>query len=183
MNSKQALRKALRMQRDRLAPQERANASALITENVVWMAGDAKNIGIYLSFSSEVDTIDAIATWLWEDKNIYVPRMQGDDFQWVKLTDFKSFAVNSLGICEPLEGEIVETAALDLIFVPLLGFDDVHHRIGYGKGCYDRALKGYTGLKVGLCYAMGYVETTYPSEHDIPLDVIITEKEIFSLHR
>lgn len=180
---KQTLRTRLAEERDLIPPQIRIEASAKITENMLWLANDVQRIGIYISFSSEVDTIDAITTWLLEGKEIYVPRMLGDDFQWIHLKDFKSLKTSSFGIAEPIEGEIVGIDALDIVFVPILGFDDALHRIGHGKGCFDRALKNYAGKKIGLSYAQAHVETIYPTENDIPLDIILTEKEIYSKHR
>ncbi len=181
--NKQALRKSLREQRNQLPMQTRIEASSKITENAMWLANDVNRIGTYLSFSFEVDTIDSISSWLLEGKEIFVPRMLKDDFEWVHLKDFKSLKTNQFGVSEPSEGDIVDISTLDIVFVPLLGFDDALHRIGYGKGCFDRALKNYAGKKIGLCYAMGYVETIYPTENDVPLDIVITEKEIVSKHR
>lgn len=180
---KHTLRTRLALERDAIPPQNRITASAHIIENAIWLANEAKRIGIYISFSSEVDTIDAITTWLLEGKEIFVPRMLGDDFQWVRLNDFKTLKTNDFGIAEPVDGEIVDIDSLDIVFVPLLGFDEALHRIGHGKGCFDRALKNYGGKKIGLSYAQAYVKTIYPTPSDVALDIIITEKEIYSRHR
>jgi 5-formyltetrahydrofolate cyclo-ligase len=180
---KQSLRASLALSRDKLSPQFRTEASAKITENMLWLAEDAKRIGTYLSFESEVDTIDAIISWLYTGKEVYVPRMQGADFIWMRLKDFKNLENNAFGIPEPIDGESVDVDTLDVVFVPMFGFDDALHRIGHGKGCFDRALNSYTGKKIGLCYAMGHVDTIYPSVSDIPMDIVITENEIFSQRR
>ena len=47
---------------------------------------------------------------------------------------------NNWGIPEPLGGYRVEEQEMDLVFVPLLAFDQLGHRVGYGKGYYDRFL-------------------------------------------
>jgi 5-formyltetrahydrofolate cyclo-ligase len=180
---KQTLRNRLAQARDLIPPAQRSEASAKITENLLWLASDSKRIGTYLSFESEVDTIDAVTAWLWEGKEVFVPRMTGEDFEWVRIMDFKSLSTNSFGIAEPISGEVVDIAYLDLVVVPMFGFDEMLHRIGHGKGCFDRALKDYAGKKIGLCYAAGYVETIYPTQSDVSLDIILTETEIYSKHR
>jgi 5-formyltetrahydrofolate cyclo-ligase len=180
---KQSLRSRLSKERELLPLSVRTEASVKITENMLWLASDAQRIGTYLSFGSEVDTIDAISVWMLEGKQVYVPRMIGEDFEWVRLADFKSLATHPLGIQEPVNGEIIDIIELDLVFVPMFGFDDLLHRIGHGKGCFDRALKNYAGKKIGLSFAAGHVETVYPSENDISLDIILTDQEIYSKHR
>lgn len=177
------VRGRLAQERDQIPPQIRSEASVKITENMLWLANDVQRIGTYLSFASEVDTIDAISAWLLEGKEVYIPRMTGEDFEWVRIRDFKSLATNSFGIPEPVDGEVIDIVDLDLVFVPMFGFDDLLHRIGHGKGCFDRALKNYAGKKIGLCFAAGYVETVYPTENDVSLDIVLTEKEIYSKHR
>ncbi|TFG83245.1 MAG: 5-formyltetrahydrofolate cyclo-ligase [Erysipelotrichales bacterium] len=179
----QTLRTRLAQARYRLPMQRRIEASAKISDNILWLASDAHRIGTYLSFASEVDTIDAIMAWLGDGKEVYVPRMTGDDFQWIRLKDFKTLATNSFGIPEPIEGESIDIAQLDVVFVPMFGFDDELHRIGHGKGCFDRGIKNYAGRKIGLCYAEGYVDSIFPSSTDVAMDIIITEKEIYSKHR
>ncbi|MGB7594420.1 MAG: 5-formyltetrahydrofolate cyclo-ligase [Erysipelotrichaceae bacterium] len=180
---KQTLRQQFAQARDLIPSLVRSEASVKITENMLWLASEVQRIGTYLSFGSEVDTIEAISVWLLEGKEVYVPRMTGDDFEWVQIKDFKSLAANSFGIQEPVDGEVVDIASLDLVFVPMFGFDDQLHRIGHGKGCFDRALKNYAGKKIGLCFVAGYVETIYPTESDVSLDIILTEQEIYSKHR
>ena len=72
----------------------------------------------------------------------------------------------------------------DLIIVPCLGFDKNLHRLGLGAGFYDRFLADQTNtLKIGLCFAAGFVKSSLPREpHDVPLDKIITEEGIMEAH-
>lgn len=66
---------------------------------------------------------------------------------------------------------------LDVIIVPMLGFDKKLHRIGYGGGYYDRLLAQYPkALKIGVCYEQGRLEQVPAEPHDIPMNVIVTEK-------
>jgi 5-formyltetrahydrofolate cyclo-ligase len=58
---------------------------------------------------------------------------------------------------------------------------DIHgHRLGYGKGYYDRLLKKIKGLKVGLAYDFQIVDKLPVEPHDIPVDLIITPTRIIN---
>ena len=71
----------------------------------------------------------------------------------------------------------------DIIVVPLLGFDSTGHRLGYGAGYYDRTLaqlreQKHKFLTVGAAYACQQLDTIPADEHDVPLDMIITEEAV-----
>lgn len=66
---------------------------------------------------------------------------------------------------------------LDVIIVPMLGFDKNLHRVGYGGGYYDQLLAKHTqALKIGVCYEQGRVEAIPSEAHDIALNIIVTEE-------
>jgi 5-formyltetrahydrofolate cyclo-ligase len=68
----------------------------------------------------------------------------------------------------------------DVIIVPVLGFDAGLHRIGYGGGYYDRFLATQpTAKKIGVCFEIGQINHIPAEPHDIPLDMIITEKNTY----
>ncbi len=68
----------------------------------------------------------------------------------------------------------------DAIIVPMLGFDNRLQRIGYGGGYYDRFLAGQPkALKIGVCFEIGRVDKLPAEPHDIPLDIVITEEQIY----
>ena len=75
----------------------------------------------------------------------------------------------------PLEREVVQP---DALIIPLVGFDDACYRLGYGGGYYDRTLAAATKRPhcVGLGYSNGALSTIYPQMHDIPLDMIVTDR-------
>lgn len=70
----------------------------------------------------------------------------------------------------------------DLILVPMLGFDSkTLHRIGYGGGYYDKFLATQPkARKIGVCYELGKLKTMPIESHDIPLDMVITEKATYT---
>jgi 5-formyltetrahydrofolate cyclo-ligase len=86
------------------------------------------------------------------------------------------------GIREPAAGEIIEPAEIDVVLVPLLCFDMTGHRVGYGKGFYDRFLSKCRAdcLKVGLSYFPPVSQITDTTVYDVVMDLCITPGEVFS---
>jgi 5-formyltetrahydrofolate cyclo-ligase len=70
----------------------------------------------------------------------------------------------------------------DALIVPLVGYDGERYRLGYGGGYYDRTLAAAPRrpLCVGLGFAEGHLATIYPQPHDIPMDLIITDRIVLS---
>ncbi|SDD88047.1 5-formyltetrahydrofolate cyclo-ligase [Niabella drilacis] len=99
----------------------------------------------------------------------------------VWVDDNTLFGVNEFGISEPLEGPVAEPAELDLVFVPLLCFDERGYRVGYGKGVYDRYLKEVRqeALLVGLSYFEPVPQIADTDKFDVPLNYCITPQRIY----
>ena len=74
----------------------------------------------------------------------------------------------------PAEGRVVRPTVL---LVPLVGFDRLGYRLGYGGGYYDRTLAAMTPppRAIGVGYELGRLDTIHPQPHDIPMDAIVTE--------
>jgi 5-formyltetrahydrofolate cyclo-ligase len=82
---------------------------------------------------------------------------------------------NRYGVPEPVEGTPVQTAAIDLVLVPLLAVDQKGNRVGYGKGYYDRFLADCRPdcQKIGLSF-FEPVDTILAEPFDVPVDACIT---------
>ncbi|WP_158880267.1 5-formyltetrahydrofolate cyclo-ligase [Rhodanobacter sp. L36] len=93
---------------------------------------------------------------------------------------------NQHGIPEPAQPrELLEPFQLDLVLVPLLGFDRRGHRLGYGGGYYDRSfaflneqVRPTEPLLVGIAYAFQELPRIEDASWDVPLDFIATELEL-----
>ncbi|MFV9474795.1 5-formyltetrahydrofolate cyclo-ligase [Advenella sp. RU8] len=96
-------------------------------------------------------------------------------YRWTATTPLQPGKFN---IPEPQLSE--KSLPADIILVPTLGFTRDGHRIGYGKGYYDRTLaklheKGHAFIKIGIAWDEGEITVPYlPEPHDIPLDHILT---------
>jgi 5-formyltetrahydrofolate cyclo-ligase len=97
------------------------------------------------------------------------------------LTDNTKIKKNQYNIPEPLNGLEVTTSKIDVVFVPLLAFDKSGHRVGYGKGFYDKFLaecKPET-IKIGLSFfeAEEIIEDVF--KNDVKLDYCVTPNEVY----
>lgn len=70
-----------------------------------------------------------------------------------------------------------------VILIPGIAFGHQGARLGRGKGFYDRYLSHYRGIKIGICFSDQLIETVPSEEHDIPMDFIVTDKEIIKCMR
>jgi 5-formyltetrahydrofolate cyclo-ligase len=89
-----------------------------------------------------------------------------------------ALATGPLGIPYPASSEpVVPTVVL----VPLNGWDDAGHRLGYGGGFFDRTLAGESGrpIALGVGYELGRLPTIRPQAWDVPMDWIVTERGVY----
>lgn len=141
------------------------------------------HIFLPIETKSEIDTQGIIAILLGLDKNIVVPKIIAPTkLEHYLLTDTTKFEVNALGVPEPLDGIIVTPTQLDVVFIPLLAFDKVGNRIGYGKGFYDRFLNECNPniVKIGLSLFDAEDKISDVSPLDIPLDFCVTPRKTYS---
>jgi 5-formyltetrahydrofolate cyclo-ligase len=112
-----------------------------------------------------------------------VPRVVGDDLEFVARRDGQSFTPGSFGIPEPADGEVVALADHDAVLVPLTAFDGRGHRLGQGGGFYDRALAslpsgGPRPAAIGVAYSFQQVAEVPKDRWDVPLDAVATDAGI-----
>ena len=100
------------------------------------------------------------------------------------LTDTLKIKENKWGIPEPVSGIKIPEKDLEVIFVPLLVFDQKGHRIGYGKGFYDRFLAKCpeNSIKIGVSFLKQSSESIEVLPTDVPLDYCITPDKVYKFH-
>lgn len=91
------------------------------------------------------------------------------------------FEANQWNILEPLDNVAVPPQMIDLVILPLLAFDANGHRVGFGKGFYDRYLQSCREdcIKVGLSYFPPVEQIEDAGEFDVPLDFCITPERAY----
>lgn len=196
-SEKQRLRLVLKDRRARYTLQERTNASeticAMVRAQAWWR--ESQTVHIYCAFGTEVQTERLIQSAFAEQKQVIVPLVSETSnlLEHYEITSQTRFETDAFGIPSPIHDSTVAAITAtelhcDCVIVPLLGFDAALHRIGYGKGYYDRflhVLLSEVRTKphfVGLAFQCQFVEERiYAEAHDIPLDVVITEHDVYEL--
>ncbi len=186
MNKKQ-LRLKYKKMREELTPDEIEKGSLKIANNLlslpIW---DYSFYHLFLSISEkkEVDTQDILHILQGKDKNIVLSKsdFKSGSLNNYLLTDSTVIKVNDWGIPEPVDGIEIPASKIDVVFIPLLVFDENGNRIGYGKGFYDKFLSGCTKevVKVGLSLFPAEDEIEEINEHDVPLDYCVTPEKIYN---
>jgi len=141
---------------------------------------------LFLSISrhKEVDTSMLLNVLQGKDKQVVVSQSNFKTYtlSHFLLTDSTLIRENAFGIPEPQKGLEVPVHKIDVVFVPLLAFDLNGHRIGYGKGFYDRFLNQcqFETLKIGLSFFKPLDVNLEFQSHDIALDAVITPERVFN---
>ena len=128
-------------------------------------------------------------TWLILDRvrgeflnvRVSLPRVRDNRLENIFFEDLHQLEKNSLGIPEPKQGVPTPTEKIDLVIIPMLAFDQKGHRVGYGKGFYDRFLKQCRTdcKKVGLSFFEPLEKIGDSNEHDIALTHCITPDRLY----
>ncbi|MEF9951250.1 MAG: 5-formyltetrahydrofolate cyclo-ligase [Clostridium sp.] len=179
---KKEVRKKLLADRSSLTDQEVNTLSSLINSHIIgWdKYKECKALMTYYSFRNEVLTDEVINDSFKSNKTVVLPKSikEGSVILPCIIKSLSDLVEGNYGIMEPPTDNLANKEDLDIIFVPGVGFDKKGFRIGYGAGYYDRFLKDYKGIKVGVCFEVQLTDNAYPDSHDIAMDYIITEKGI-----
>ncbi|PKM69898.1 MAG: 5-formyltetrahydrofolate cyclo-ligase [Firmicutes bacterium HGW-Firmicutes-19] len=170
------IRKEMILKRQELPLSLRLLKEEQVKEHVLMAIGDAKRIGIYCSARGEVDTYGLMEHWFWdEDISIYAPKVDGDEMDFYRIRSFKDLEKGRFDILEPKTKDIIDPKILDVIIIPIVAFDQFKHRIGYGKGYFDRYLKKTSARKIGIAFSFQEVDEILVDPFDVDCDIVITE--------
>lgn len=143
----------------------------------------AKTVCTFISAFKEPDTVEIIKE-LWEqDKKIVVPitDIESGTLLLSYINSMEDMKKGAYGILEPKTVRKADENNIDVILVPGLAFDRNGGRMGFGKGYYDRLLESSKAVKIGLCYDFQILEKIPTESHDVPMNFVITEKEILEI--
>ena len=186
-HQKQELRTQFKSYREQLSDQQYASFNRRIRERLAALPEVSRSRMVHSYWSlptrREIDIRPLIQQWHAEGKTIVLPVMRGLDLLHVPFEGTSQLAKNSWGLYEPTGSKTVPVTDLELVVVPALGASRRGHRIGYGKGYYDRFLADVRAVTVGLVFDACLKGTVPVEPHDVPLDIIVTENEVIRVHQ
>ncbi|MEZ5427414.1 MAG: 5-formyltetrahydrofolate cyclo-ligase [Pyrinomonadaceae bacterium] len=186
--TKNELRKIYLERKKDLSDEERTGKSLQIAEHFFRHCNleNVRFLHVFLSIGSagEVDTAPIIER-LWREFpqiRTVVPRIDRETglLESVEYDADSNLLINYWGIREPAGNKVVENEEIDLVIVPLLCVDRRGHRVGYGKGFYDKFLAGCRAdcLKTGVSFFPPIDEISDVHGGDVPLDFAITPEGV-----
>ncbi len=182
---KKALRQQLREIMARLSPTElherSVRACSRLAETPEYER--AEILMVFLSLPAEIDTTPLVLR-AWRDrKRVLAPKVSWEQRRMLPI-EIRSLGddvrESPLGLREPAEGVPIPVADIDMVIVPGLGFDRLGNRIGRGRGFYDRFLahRDWQGVAGGLAFQEQVVDHVPVSEHDMQVDMLVTDTEV-----
>ena len=190
--NKTGLRKQIRQARRRLTPtQQKAAAGDLLTQlKTVPEFHAAKRTGMYIANDGEIDLGDTMK-WCWEQaRRCYVPMIRQHNpgiLLFAEVTENTCFVPNRFNIPEPCvtKDEMVSAEQLDLVLLPLVGFDMQGNRIGMGGGFYDTTFEFVTSAGdagptlIGIAHELQQVLSIDAESWDVPLSMVVTDSRTY----
>ncbi|MCO4786713.1 MAG: 5-formyltetrahydrofolate cyclo-ligase [Marinomonas atlantica] len=177
---RQTLRKSLRLLRKQLSDTEQQHAAdALQKEFLQALAPSlptSANVALYLTNDGEVSP-SSICDWCWNNQiNVYLPVLDGKALLFARYDEHSQWQTNSFGILEPVDLTPATGAEMDIVLMPLVGFDAQGGRLGMGGGFYDRTFenKAERTHLIGLAHDCQEVEQLPIESWDVPLSGILT---------
>jgi len=193
MPSRSELRSRLRAQRRALDPVLRAELNARITQHLTQSSlfRSSGRIAMYWAGHGEADA-HAAAQRAWSrHKRVFLPVLLGPFHNHLRFAPFTPNSVlqnNCFDIPEPRvsRAQLLPGISMDLVLVPLVGFDDQGMRLGMGGGYYDRSFAARLFRRcwrkprlIGVAYELQRVSRLARQPWDVTLDGVVTEKQLY----
>lgn len=174
MIPKTKLRTSLKALRDSLSEARRESAArelvAYTKKNI-----EPTNILSFVSFGSEIST-KLVNEHLAKLHALLLPRVEGSELGIYRVLQPESeLILSQLGLLEPdpSQCEKVEPSAIQTILTPGLAFNESLHRLGYGKGHYDRLLQQVQCRSIGIGFIEQKTDLLMPDPWDVPLQTVM----------
>jgi 5-formyltetrahydrofolate cyclo-ligase len=193
LDPRQTLRRQLRQTRRNLssAEQQIAAKNLLTCFHQYFLDADhskktpIKNVALYLANDGEISP-HLLCEYFWQqDIKTYLPVIQDKHLVFALYSEQTIWQENIYDIKEPLTEDYLPKEALDIVFLPLVGFDVKGGRLGMGGGFYDRTFEGKetdeAPLLIGLAHDCQQVKSLPIEGWDVPLQAIVTPTQFIKV--
>ncbi len=180
---KSDIRRKIKALRTMLSEEDKNSAAEEVFEQLEKTAAFllADKILMYHSLPDELQTIAFLKKW-GDRKKFFLPRVNGVNLDILPY-DQSRLELGSFQIEEPTGDDLTDPAEIELIIVPAVAFDRNGNRLGRGKGFYDRLLQTTRATKIGVGYDFQLLEEIPAEPHDIPMDMVITQKHYIKVSK
>lgn len=172
---KQALRKEMRARKRLFSQEARGEQSLSLVARLAQhpKVVAAKTILLYSPLPDEVDVSPLLETL--RGKTLLLPKVTGEaTMELRRYTSAHDMGTGAFGISEPTGEAYAETSEIDVAIVPGMAFDRKGHRLGRGKGYYDRFLASRARIyKIGVCFGFQLVESVPTDAFDVKMDEVM----------
>ena len=193
MTDQQVLRQQLRRARSRLSDGERSAAATAAVRRVLQAPRfrHAERVAAYVGSKGEIDPMPLLEAAAALNKACYLPVLhpfRRGELWFYRWRPGDPLVCNRFAIPEPIprKSHLIAARRLDLVIVPLLGFDARCHRLGMGGGYYDRSFAFVRRLQIarrpfllGFAFEVQRVESLPTQPWDITLDGVVTERGVY----
>ena len=186
---KDELRQQIRQMKRQFTPQQLEELSLPIVARLKARLAEAQTVLAYYSLPDEVDTHQLLDDLLAEGKKVLLPKVLDDETMEIRrYTGRHDLQEGILHLMEPIGEPFTAYEDIDIVVVPGMAFDARGHRLGRGRGYYDRFLIAH-GVRnavqthctafltpcviIGVCFDFQKVAEVPTDEYDIPVDEVI----------
>lgn len=175
---KKEIRHKIKNLRTMLSDAEKQSAADRVFERLEKCAAFllADKILMYHSLPDELPTPQFLTKW-GARKRFFLPRVNGVNLDILPY-DKSRLELGAFHIEEPTGDDFIDPEEIELVIVPAVAYDRRGNRLGRGKGFYDRFLSSTRATKIGIGYDFQLYDELPTEQHDVPMDVVITETEI-----
>lgn len=187
LDLRQTLRRQLRQTRRSLSKDEQLNASVALLSNFreqlhALKIDSTQRIALYLSNDGEISP-HLLCEFFWQQNiETYLPVVQDKLLTFARYSAETIWQENIFGIKEPITTEYLSGNELDIVLLPLVGFDSKGGRLGMGGGFYDRTFANKRAdekpLLIGLAHDCQEVKSIPVEGWDVPLQGILSPSKI-----
>lgn len=174
---KKELRTLIRQRKRQLTESQRQELSFAINNLLLQhpRIARAQVVMLYSALPDEVDTQMLIERLHAMGKTVILPAVTGDGIMETRIYEgAKSLSVGAYGISEPIGSAYTDFSKIDVAIVPGMAFDRKGHRLGRGKGYYDRFLSDKPYIyTIGICFGFQMINEVPSDKFDIPMNEVI----------
>lgn len=180
---KSDIRRKIKSMRQMLLDTEKQSAAEEVFSRLEQSAAFllAERILMYHSLPDELPTIAFLEKW-GKRKRFFLPRVNGVNLDILPY-DRSRLELGSFHIEEPTGDDLIDPSEIELIVVPAVAYDKRGNRLGRGKGFYDRLLQSTRATKIGIGYDFQLFDELPVEEHDVPMDIVITQRHYITVKK